>query len=119
MWVLAASAALAIWSPVYLGVRDVHALGSPTVSAKSHAVGLIPHGVPVSATNQLGGHLSERRYIYTFPAVGRARWLVLDRHDPTEADIAGFKTDVRKYESSKAWRIVFASHGIFVLHKAN
>jgi uncharacterized membrane protein len=119
MWVLAASAALAIWSPVYLGVRDVHALGSPTVSAKSHAVGLIPDGVPVSATNQLGGHLSERRYIYTFPAVGRARWLVLDRHDPTEADIAGFKTDVRKYESSKAWRIVFASHGIFVLHKAN
>ena len=28
---------------------------------------LIPDGVPVSASNQLGGHLSERRYIYTFP----------------------------------------------------
>jgi uncharacterized membrane protein len=117
LWVLIAAGCLALWSPIYLEGRDVRALGSPAVSEKAHALGLIPDRVPVSATNQLGGHLSERRYIYTFPAIGRARWIVMDANDPTESDIAAFKPGVRKYESSKAWRTVFASHGIVVLRK--
>lgn len=117
LWVLAVAASVAIWSPILLGSRDVRALGSPLVSAKSHALALIPHGVPVSATNQLGGHLSERRYIYTFPAVGGSRWIVVDANDPTESDIAGLKRDVRKYESDKAWRVAYSAHGIAVLHR--
>jgi hypothetical protein len=75
---------------------------------------LIPAGVPVSATNLLGGHLSERRYSYMFPAVGRAQWIVVDANDPTESH---FRADIGRYDSSKAWRVVFASHGITVLHK--
>jgi hypothetical protein len=27
------------------------------------------------------------------------------------------KRDVRKYESDPAWRVVFSSHGVLVLHK--
>jgi uncharacterized membrane protein len=117
LWALAGAASIAIYSPVYLGKSDVHALGSSLVSAKAHAVRLIPRGVPVSASNQLGGHLSERRYIYWFPVVSRSRWIVVDVHDSTYGFPAGYKRLVRKYESSKAWRVVFSSHGVAVLHK--
>jgi uncharacterized membrane protein len=116
LWTLAAVACLAIWSPIYLGSRDVRALGSSVVSTKAHALSLIPHGVPVSATNQLGGHLSERRHVYTFPVIGESRWIVLDVRDPTESDTAALKRKARSYETDKGWRVVFASHGIVVLH---
>jgi hypothetical protein len=71
----------------------------------------------VSASNQLGGHLSERRYIYSFPYVRRARWIALDVHDATYIDKAGFRRVVREYESSKSWRIVFSSRGVIVLRR--
>ena len=95
----------------------LRALGTPLVSVKAHALGLIPSGVPVSASNQLAGHLSERRYIYTFPSVRRARWIVVDINDPTLTYLHGFKRHVRQYESDKAWRIVYSSHGVAVLHR--
>lgn len=115
LWVMAAAGAVAIWSPIFLGSRDLQALGSPRLSAKTHAVGLIPDGVAVSATNQIGGHLSERPFIYTFPVVRRARWIIVDSSDPTYP--TGYKRLVQKYESDRAWRVVYSSHGIAVLHR--
>jgi uncharacterized membrane protein len=116
LWALVATALVAVLSPINQLGHDVRALGSPLVSAKAHALSLIPNGVPVSASNELAGHLSERRYIYTFPSVGRSRWIVVDIHDGT-LHIPGFTGHVRNYEADKAWRIVFSSHGIAVLHK--
>jgi hypothetical protein len=88
------------------------------VSAKKHAVSLIPAGVPVSASHELGGHLSERRYIYTFPHVRQSRWIVVDVNDDTYGDkTRGYKRDVRTYEADRAWRVVFSSQGVIVLHK--
>ena len=118
LWVCAATAAVAIYSPIYLGVSDVRALGSPLVAAKEHAVSLIPGGVPVAVSNQLGGHLSARRVIYTFPTVRRARWIVVDVNDSTYIDVRGYKRVIRKYEANKAWRIVYSSHGVTVLRKS-
>lgn len=117
MWALCGAAAIAVYSPISVLPGDMKALGSPLVSAKSHALQLIPGGVPVSASNQLGGYLSERRYIYTFPYVRQSRWIAVDVNDPTYGDAAGFKHFLRKYEGDKAWRVVFSSHGITVLHK--
>jgi uncharacterized membrane protein len=126
LWMLAAVAATAVYSPIYFLGEDVKALGSPAVSAQAHAISLIPKSVPVSASNELGGHLSARRYSYVFPDVGRARWIVLDLNDPSyvnpaRARAAGlgssFKRDVRKYESDKAWRTVYSLGGVLVLHK--
>jgi len=119
LWALAAVAAVAVYSPIYTLANDVHALGSPLVAAESRAVQLVPEGVPVSATGLLGGHLSERRYSYTFPTVGRSRWIVVDVNDPTYGNAAGLKHIVRKYEVKKAWRIVFSSDGVFVLHQTS
>jgi uncharacterized membrane protein len=115
--VLVATMSVAILSPILVLRSDVEALGSPRVSAKAHAVSLIPDGVRVSASNQLGGHLSEREYITTFPFGVSARWIIVDINDPTYHDIAAFKRKVRKYESDKAWRVVFSSRGVVVLHE--
>jgi uncharacterized membrane protein len=117
LWVLAGTACIAVYSPILSLGGDVRALGSPLVSAKSQALSLIPKDVPVSASNQLGGHLSARRYSYIFPTVGRARWIVMDVKDGTYIDAKGYKRVIRGYEASKAWRIVFSSHGILVLRK--
>ena len=117
LWVLAAAASIAIYSPIYLSRGDVQALGSPVVSAKSRAVSLIPAGVPVSASNQLGGHLSERRVIYWFPKVERARWIIFDLNDPSYGDRAGYRWISHRYEADKAWSVLFSSHGVVVLHK--
>jgi uncharacterized membrane protein len=116
LWALVATALVALISPINKLGSDVRALGSPLVSAKAHALGLVPGGVPVSASNELAGRLSERRYIYTFPSVEGSRWIVVDVHDRT-LHIAGFKRRVRKYEADKAWRTVYSSHGITVLRK--
>jgi uncharacterized membrane protein len=117
LWVLAGATALAVFSPLVSLPGDLRAVGSPLVSAQSRAVGLIPPGAPVSASNKLGSHLSDRRYIYTFPYVRRARWVVADINDPTYGDAHGYKRVIRKYEASKQWRTVYSSHGIIVLHK--
>jgi uncharacterized membrane protein len=114
--VVACAAAVAIYSPIYLVAKDLKALGSPADSAKAHALSLIPSGVPVAASNELGGHLSERRYIYEFPYVRRARWIVVDINDITQGDTPNYKTVVRNYERNRAWRVVYSSHGIAVLH---
>jgi len=125
-WVLAAVAVTAIYSPILVLARDVSALGSPVASAQSRALELIPAAAPVSASNLLGGYLSERRYISTFPYVGRARWIIVDRNDPSYGTRAqaraegidlSFTRSVRRYESDKAWQTVFSSHGVVVLHK--
>lgn len=117
LWVLAASACIAIYSPILGLSSDVRALGSPLVSAKSQALSLIPKDVPVSASNQLGGHLAARRYSYIFPTVRQAHWIVIDANDGTYIDTKGYKRIVRAYETSKRWRVIFSSHGIAVLRK--
>jgi uncharacterized membrane protein len=117
--VLAVTACVAIFfSPIsFLLIQDLPARGSPAVAAKDHAVSLIPEGAPVAATNQLGGHLSERRYIFMFPDVRQTRWMVVDINDPTYDHPAVLARRVRRFESDRAWRIVFSSHGVAVLHK--
>ncbi len=118
LWVLIGAACLAVYSPVYILKVDLHAYASqPVVAAEAHAVGLIPGGVSVSASNQLGAHLSERRYIYTFPSVGRSQWIIVNVDDPTYGNLTGYKAAVRTYEGDRAWRIVFRSHGVAVLHR--
>jgi hypothetical protein len=71
----------------------------------------------VAASNELGGYLSDRRYIYEFPYVRRARWIIVDLNDITQGDTPNYKKVVRNFERDKAWRTVYSSRGITVLHK--
>lgn len=124
--VLTAVVCIAIYSPILFLIRDVPALGSPTRAAETRALELIPAGAPVSASNVLGGYLSERRYLATFPYVRRAQWIVVDAKDPSysttdRAHSSGvyldFKRTLHKYEADKRWRHVYSSHGIIVLRR--
>jgi uncharacterized membrane protein len=115
LWVLVATALVAVLSPINQLPADVRALGSSIVSARTQAVRLVPGGVPVSASDALGGYLSERRYIYTFPTIGRAQWIVVDVNDIRQQ--THLKRNVRRYESDPVWGIVYSSHGVVVLHR--
>jgi uncharacterized membrane protein len=117
LYAMVGAASIAIFSPIYFLKQDVQELSSPVRAVKIRALALIPAGVRVSASNQLGGHLSERRYIYSFPYVRSARWIIVDRNDPTYGDVVGFKRYVSKYKSDPRWRTVLASRGIAVLQK--
>jgi uncharacterized membrane protein len=117
--VLALAVCLAVVSPVYrIAVRDVSHLGrDPVQAAKAHALALVPAGVAVSSSNQLGATLSERRFIYTLPVVRNARWVVADRTDPTYISRAALDRRIRRLEHDGRWRVVFRSHGIEVLRR--
>jgi uncharacterized membrane protein len=54
--------------------------------ALARAVAMVPDGVPVSAGNLIGAHLSERERILTFPVIGEARWVLVDRRRPYLGD---------------------------------
>jgi uncharacterized membrane protein len=117
LYALVGCASIAIFSPIYFIRQDVQQLSSPIREVKIHALALIPAGDPVSASNQLGGHLSERRYSYSFPYVRSARWIIVDRNDQTYGDVSGFRKYIRKYQADPHWRTVYASRGITVLRK--
>jgi uncharacterized membrane protein len=117
--VLAGAMCLALYSPIYLSAGDVaKAFGSsPTRAAKAHALSLIPSSIPVAASNELGGRLSARRYIYVFPYVRNARWVVLDAADVTMGEPRAYHRAITKFESRPGWRVVFRSHGIDVVRQ--
>lgn len=56
------------WSPSPLGAgNDVWARSSPRHAVMREAVSLVPDGASVTATYQLGPHLSHREHIYDWP----------------------------------------------------
>jgi uncharacterized membrane protein len=102
------------------------------VAAERHAIALVPRSAAVSTTNHLGAHLAKRRYLYVFPVVGKATWIVLDEQEPQLPNM-GFlrrrhgtavwtrdlvsqpelmKSEIRKLEASRQWRRVFSADGV-------
>ena len=120
LYACAAVAVTAIYSPFAVGVSWVtQALPSNALHrAKTEAIARIPAGVPVSASNQLGAHLSERLRITIFPAIKEARWVAVDRNDSTYEKEAGFLSGIARLRHSPSWHLVYASHGVLVFHKA-
>jgi uncharacterized membrane protein len=119
LYVLAAVLMIAVYSPLRLGVLDVpEAFASnPIHRAKVEALSLIPAGVPVSASNQLGAHLSERRRFMLFPyAIRDAQWIVVDRADPNY-DRRPYEHRIDLLRRDKRWRLIYQSHGVMVFRR--
>ena len=75
---------------------------------------------PVSATNTLGAHLSERRRIFSFPVLREARWVAVDLTRPSYLDDAAgkkFAAAYARFRQDRRWRVVRAEDGVVVLHK--
>jgi uncharacterized membrane protein len=84
------------------------------------ALELIPKGAVVSASNTLGGHLSARRRVLSFPFLQDATWIAADETQPGYADrYAPLPTAVAlsALRRSPEWRLVFEQDGILVFHR--
>ncbi|HEU4941880.1 MAG TPA: DUF2079 domain-containing protein [Gaiellaceae bacterium] len=87
----------------------------------ARAVALIPPDAAVSSTNGLGGHLSERRRVHSFPVVLDSDWVAVDlrrasyldrRSDPSTAAVP-----LARLIANGSWGTVFEEDGIIVLRR--
>jgi uncharacterized membrane protein len=119
LFVVSAVVAIAVYSPLSVGAQHISEAfpSNPLHLAKAEALSLVPSGAVVSASNQLGAHLSARRRILTFPfAIREARWVVVDEHDPTY-DKRSYALRIELLRHDLRWRLAYESHGILVFHR--
>jgi len=114
---------LPVWSHVPFGselAAREHLVGSHAEVAE-RALRLIPADAGVSATNTLGAHLSGRRRIFSFPVLGEAEWVAVDRTRPSHRDQAvapgEFASALARLEASGRFEPVFEEDGILVLRR--
>jgi uncharacterized membrane protein len=93
--------------------------------AMREALELIPPSVPVTATNRLGAHLSERRVIQLFPERRGAKWAVVDTRNPwlpgygEAPDPRDFRREIDRLDRDPAWQLRFAREGIRVYERVS
>jgi uncharacterized membrane protein len=81
---------------------------------------LIPAHAPVTATNALGAHLSERRRIFSFPYLRRAVWVVVDERKPSlgdHNDKRGGRERIEQLRRDRRFRLVTAADGVLVFRR--
>ena len=113
--------------PAWQHVPGGNALGADEADVTAHdrvlarAAALIPPDAPVSATNALGGHLSERRRVFSFPRLREARWVAVDIRQASAFDrISAPRVFGRAFARVRAdprWHVVFAEDGVVVLRR--
>lgn len=124
---IGASLACLAAKPPIPGEQDflfAHAEPAGRTAAMRDAIDLVPANAPVTSTNRLGAHLSERRTIYLFPERAEATWAVLDTRDPwlqvggEQVDEALFNRLLVRFERDPRWRKVFDRADVRVYRKA-
>ena len=122
---LAATVALGAL-PLWAAVPGGETLGADATRVTAHdriaerALERVPAGVAVSASNALGGHLSDRRRILSFPYLEDAAWVAVDETAagysdrvaplPYAAAIARLRRDAR-------WELVLAEDGVLLFRR--
>jgi uncharacterized membrane protein len=89
-------------------------------AASRRALAVVPADVPVSATNALGAHLSDRRRIFSFPVLREASWVVVDERRLTFLDSlkpGRAQTALAKLRRDPGWRRLFAEDGVLVFRR--
>jgi len=115
-----------------------HLFRSHAVSAQREAVSLVPASAHVSATNHLALPLAARRYLYVFPVLKDATWVLVDARDRSLPDMShirgrvgidvGIKDlfwqpklmhrELDRLEHSADWRLVYERERIYVFKRA-
>ncbi|MGE0028625.1 MAG: DUF2079 domain-containing protein [Thermoleophilia bacterium] len=104
-------------SPMHAFTVDEHA------EILQRAVDMVPEGVPVSATNEAGSHLSARRRILLFPKLRDAQWVVysesprsraMARDRPTLRPLGTYKKLQLLRKNQSRWELVFENDGVQV-----
>jgi uncharacterized membrane protein len=89
--------------------------------AAQRALDRIPSDAVVSASNDLGAHLSERRRILSFPYRQDADWIAVDERRPSYADRAVAPVEaaaaVAWLRRDPDWRLVYEEDGVLVFRR--
>lgn len=86
----------------------------------AEAVAIVPSGAVVSASNDLGAHLSARRRVLSFPYLQDATWVAVDERSPGYADRVAplpYATRIAWLRRDPAWKLVFERDGALVFHR--
>jgi hypothetical protein len=101
-------------------------LSDARVEALAAAVAAVPSGAPVSTSNSVGAHVSDRKDVYTVPMIGRAEWIVVDVNDPyvvtPDSPILTFhpkapQAFAAKLEQDPGWTKVREESGVLVYRR--
>jgi uncharacterized membrane protein len=107
------------------------------MSAQRHAVSLVPATARVSATNHLALPLAARQYIYVFPVVKNADWVLVDSRDAELPNMSFIRNrtgiavgvsdlysqpklmrrELRHLMQSPTWRLMYRRDGIYVFKR--
>jgi uncharacterized membrane protein len=101
-----------------IGRIDIDA--DPHDAASRRALAVVPDDVPVSATNALGAHLSDRRRIFSFPVLREAEWVAVDSTRLTFLDSlrpGRARPALTALRRDPDWRLVFAEDGVLVFRR--
>jgi uncharacterized membrane protein len=80
----------------------------------------IPATTPVTATNALGAHLSERRRIFSFPYLRAAAWVIVDERKPSLGDHNDHRRGLKRIlqlRRDPRFRLVSSADGVLVFRR--
>jgi uncharacterized membrane protein len=81
---------------------------------------LIPATAPVTATNSLGAHLSERKRIFSFPYLRDATWVIVDEQKPSLGDHNDHRRGLKRIQQLRhdpRFRLVAAADGVLIFRR--
>jgi len=81
---------------------------------------LIPATAPVTATNSLGAHLSERKRIFSFPYLRDASWVIVDERKPSLGDHNDHRRGLKRIQQLRhdpRFRLVAAADGVLIFRR--
>jgi hypothetical protein len=115
------------WLPGGYGGSPMHAFTvDDHAAALQRAVDRIPEGVPVSATNAAGSHLSDRERIHLFPVLRDAEWVLyaegararaMARDRPTLRPLGTYKKLQLLRRNESRWQLVSDEGGVLLYRK--
>jgi uncharacterized membrane protein len=138
-WVFLTSLVIAI----LLGPFSMFAVAGPwyespsSVDAQRGALSLIPKNARVSATDHLALPLSTRRYIFVFPVLTNADWVVVDSRDDELPNMSYLQhrvgievgvndlsrqpvlmlSELQKLKTSPNWKLVYRRDDVYVFKR--
>jgi hypothetical protein len=82
---------------------------------------LVPEDAVVSASNSLGGHLSERRRVLSFPLAAGAEWIAVDETRPGYADRIDadlpYAAAIARVRRDARWELVHQEDGVLLFRR--
>ena len=81
---------------------------------------LIPATAPVTATNSLGAHLSERKRIFSFPYLRDATWVIVDEQKPSLGDHNDRRRGLKRIQQLRhdpRFRLVASADGVLIFRR--